>query len=172
MQRALMTALGVIVVACIALPVIAYVTRDADTGDTAEAAIPSVSEAPPEWDEESLAGTAWTADMSNAEGEWKAELIFTYYFQRPGRVILRTTDAEMIDESDAEYSEADKILMDSLWDAFLSDEAGSYSIEDGTIEMKIMMLGMERSDTIEIRGNDLYYHGVKMTETEPFEPEV
>lgn len=171
MQRAIIAVLALVLALILAAPLIGYFTGDgaSEAGDTA-AGVPSLTVAPPEWDAERLVGTAWEADMSAApEEEWQADMVFLYSFNRPGYVVMRTVDTEAEAEEDSaiERSEAQQALLESLKEAFLPDFEGSYRVEGGTIHLSVPMLGQPRTDSIEIRGRQLYYHGVPMAQTEP-----
>jgi len=132
---------------------------------TAPPPIPSVAEAPPQWDGLGLVGTAWQASIARDFGTWDSEMLFMYSFNRPGHVVFKAIDPEI--DLDPELSDSRRALRDQM----LPVVEGSYTEEGGTIELRVPLMGREGRDTIEIRGPNLYYNNVLMTRIQPFLPD-
>lgn len=158
----------------LALPVIVNLGAPPDAGDAAatkaggdpapegSVQIPTVAEAPPQWNAYNLVGTAWQATIARDFGSWDSEMVFMYSFNSPGRVVLRAIDPEI--DLDPELSESRRAMRAAM----LPFTEGSYEVENGTIHLRIRVMGREADDTIEIRGQDLYFSGVPMTRVQPF----
>lgn len=165
-------AIGVILIAALlAVPLLPTETEgggDAEPAASPEAApveaepaprIPSEYEAPPLWNAGNLTGTAWEADMSEmpAIDDPDSDLLIRYEFFAPGR--LRLSFERDVPEGEDE----DEGLGETFFQGFLPDTEGTYTVEGAQIHVSARMITGESTDVIEIRGDQLYYHGAAMT---------
>ena len=139
---------------------------DDESSPSAEAAytIPDHHEAPPRWDAQSLVGTVWQADMRTApREEHRGDMFMIFSFLSGGRVALDIEDTE---EPDPDVSEEDRIFQEHLRNALFPQFHGVYSVDGHQVQVEVEMLQAPRNDTFEIRGVDLYYHGIRMQQME------
>jgi len=131
------------------------VSAPVDAADApASASIPSEYEAPPLWNANNLVGTAWEADLADLPivDDPDSNLRMRYEFFAPGRIRLTF---ERIESRGAEE--------DTFFRGFLPDTEGTFTVEGAQILVTARMVTGDSTDTIEIRGDRLYYHGGEMT---------
>jgi len=131
------------------------VSAPADAPDAPAApTIPSEYEAPPQWNANNLVGTAWEADLADLPivDDPDSNLRVRYEFFAPGRIRLTFERIESGGEEE-----------DTFFRGFLPDTEGTYTVEGAQILVTARMITGDSTDTIEIRGDRLYYHGGEMT---------
>ena len=165
MTKAVITIGAVILILLLTIPMLALWMRgdeNAEGDPSTHTLIPSPKDAPPQWDAQALAGTAWEADMRTApEGRHRRDVLFQWRFLANDQVTLDIVDVE---EPKPGQQEQDLEFRQFLHDALLPRFDGTYHVEGSQIHVEVEMLQQPRRDVIEIRGADLYYHGAQVRE--------
>ncbi len=169
MDKAFVGAAAIAVVVLVGLPLLALVGGEEENGagDPASggepaaqtaAPMPDASAAPPEWDAQRLAGTAWRAGFdAHPDEALRAEMTLEYRFLPGGRMEL-----EILRNSEEDGSDHGGILRDML----LSHQ-GTYEVDYDRIHLTAdLFTGHASRDVIHIRGRELYYHGIRMRPVE------
>lgn len=167
MSKAVTAAAVLLAIILIAPPLISLLQADdapePEPAEETEAAappapdIPSPEEAPPLWDAQSLVGTAWTADFAeHADAELREmEHIqgVEFHFTGPGQIAMEMNRHEEPDEDRPSWM--DHLVMGP-------SSEGTYEVNGPRIDLRVRSQFGWSEDTIEIRGEDLYFSGMKM----------
>ncbi len=121
-----------------------------------EPSIPSPEEAPPLWDAQRLAGTAWRLDFSQHPDEELQAMEniqhIEFHFTAPGQVRMEMGR----DEEDGENPMP-------MWMKTLTSAEGSYEVNGPQMDLRLRTQMGWSEETIDVRGEDLYFSGVSMT---------